>query len=242
MRMGLADTLEKASKRRGIDCFGVASLASAREFIVRQGGDSIAAFPTAISIGIVLPGAIVDLLPKREEPGIRQAYRHHAYDVVNQRLDAAASELASAIQRAGSRAFPIAAAQRMDGKGLHGLFSHKIAAHLAGLGWIGKSCLLVTLEHGPRVRWATVLTDASLLPSSARSVADRCGDCRACVDACPVQAFTGKPFKSDETREARFDAKKCDAYFNAMEERGQVKVCGMCLYACPFGIRLGGTT
>jgi len=62
----------------------------------------------------------------------------------------------------GSKSFPVPASQIIDEEKLLGVFSNKMAAHLAGLGWIGKSCLLVTPEAGPRARWATVLTQAAL--------------------------------------------------------------------------------
>ena len=84
-----------------------------------------------------------------------------------------------------------------------GFFSHKLAAHLAGLGWIGKSCLLVTLEVGPRVRWASVLTDAPLM--AGEPLEERCGECRGCVEVCPAGAFSGRSFFFDEPRAARFD-------------------------------------
>ncbi|MCK9565162.1 MAG: hypothetical protein M0Q43_03825 [Methanothrix sp.] len=64
------------------------------------------------------------------------------------------------------------------------VFSHKLAAHMAGLGWIGKSCLLITPEAGPRVRWASVLTDAPM-KATGYAMAERCGECRKCVDVCP---------------------------------------------------------
>jgi epoxyqueuosine reductase len=63
----------------------------------------------------------------------------------------------------------------------------------------------------------------------------RCGDCQQCVQVCPVQAFTGRPFITSEPREARFDARKCDDYFVEMERMGGIAVCGMCLYICPYG-------
>lgn len=91
-----------------------------------------------------------------------------------------------------------------------GLFSHKLAAHLAGLGWIGKSCLPVTPEAGPRVRWASVLTDAPL--AAGEQLEERCGECEACVEVCPAGAFSGRSFFSDEPRAARFDAFKCRYY------------------------------
>jgi epoxyqueuosine reductase QueG len=115
-----------------------------------------------------------------------------------------------------------------------GPVSHKLAAHLAGFGWIGKSCLLVTPDNGPRVRWITVLTDAPLQPTG-NAMESRCGKCQECVDACPVGAFTGRTFHPDEPREARFDAAACDRYFREMEKTGKVAACGMCLYCCPHG-------
>ncbi|MBN1424522.1 epoxyqueuosine reductase [Candidatus Fermentibacteria bacterium] len=102
-----------------------------------------------------------------------------------------------------------------------------------GVGWIGKSCLLVAPEAGPRVRWETFLTDAPV-QVTGEPIEDRCGSCSQCVEVCPVQAFTGEPFRVSEPREKRYDARKCDSYFATMKaadaERG---VCGLCLYVCP---------
>jgi hypothetical protein len=69
------------------------------------------------------------------------------------------------------------------GGSLKDVRAHKLAAHLAGLGWIGKSCLLLTEQFGPRVRFVSVLTDA---PLEAGSPLDKpCGKCQVCIDACP---------------------------------------------------------
>jgi epoxyqueuosine reductase QueG len=161
-------------------------------------------------------------------------YQSHAYDVVNQRLDQIISRLASMLQRKGHKALPVAASQTVDEERLCGIFSHKMAAHLAGMGWIGKNCLLVTPEVGPRVRWATVLTNAPLV-ATGKPMDERCSGCRECVEICPVGAFTGQPFHPKEPREARFDAHKCDAYFDELRETTGLHTCGLCLYACPFG-------
>ncbi len=214
---------------------GVAHLSPAHDFILQQGGDFIAEFPTAISIGMALPNAIVDLLPKHDDKAVRVSYQHHAYDIINQRLDLAASEIAWLLQEAGHRAFPIPASKRVVDERLCGSFSHKLGASLSGLGWIGKSCLLITPKHGPRVRWTTVLTDAPL-QAIGEPLKDQCGDCTRCVDICPVRAFTGQHFKSEEPREARYKADVCNRYFNAMESKGDLRVCGLCLYVCPFGM------
>ncbi len=232
--MGLEVDLKSLVEQMGGDFFGVADLWPAREAILAQGGPVIAGFPQAISIGIALHHPVVDQLPQRAERGVAMTYRHHAYDVVNQRLDHIASCLSSLLQREGYRALPVPASQIVDDERLWGIFSHKLAAHLAGLGWIGKSCLLVTPQVGPRVRWATVLTDA-LSDATGEPMAERCGACCECVDICPLGAFTGQPFRADEPREARYAAHKCKGYFNAMRETSEVAVCGMCLYICPFG-------
>lgn len=232
--MNLSHFIASIPDELNVNYVGVANLSKAHDFILMQGGENIAAFPCAISIGIVLPSAIVDLLPQRKDKTVQVNYRHHAYDIVNERLDLAASVIAWRLQKAGYLAFPIPASRTaIDGR-LCGSFSHKLGAHLSGLGWIGKSCLLVTPEHGPRVRWATILTDAPLEPTG-ESLEDRCGDCTQCVDICPVHAFTGRHFLPDEPREARYKANLCDRYFKALENRGELKVCGLCLYVCPFG-------
>jgi epoxyqueuosine reductase len=231
--MDLYSALERLARDDGADFFGVADLSLAREAILEQGGLDVAAFPRAVSVGIRLFDTLVDQLPKRRERAVAVSYRHHCYDVVNQRLDLLASRLAGAIQRSGHRAFPVPSSLRADDERICAVFSHKMAAHLAGLGWIGKSCLLITPEAGPRVRWTTVLTDAPLKAGTPMEA--RCGDCRECVDKCPVKAFTGRNFIESEPREARYDARRCEKYLKGLENSTGYGVCGMCLYVCPHG-------
>jgi epoxyqueuosine reductase QueG len=227
--------LESLAKSLGADFFGAADLSIAHDAIMAQGGEEIAKYPRAVSIGISLFDDIVDRLPQREEEDTAAIdYRHHCYDVINQRLDIITSRLSSRLQADGYRIFPVPASKRVDEKNLSGIFSHKMAAHLAGLGWIGKSCLLVTPENGARVRWATVLTDAPLNVTGG-PMNERCGTCNQCVEICPVKAFTGEPFQLGEPREIRYDASKCERYFNWLKENGKMSVCGMCLYICPIG-------
>lgn len=235
--MSLNSQIQDLAESWGVDYFGVADLSPAHDFILAQGGPAIAEYPRAVSVGIALPHSIVNRLPQRMERAVAVSYRHHAYDVVNQRLDLVTSRLSSVLGRKGYRARPIAATKREDDERICASFSHKLGAHLAGLGWIGKSCLLITPERGPRVRWATVLTDAPLR-ATGQPIEERCGTCAQCVDICPVHAFTGRPFREDEPREARYDAGKCDRYFDHMVEDGVgPAVCGLCLYICPHGRR-----
>jgi epoxyqueuosine reductase len=218
----------------GADFYGVADLSPAHVAISAQGGAVIAGFPRAISVGVALFDAIVDQLPQNGQRAVAMSYRHHCYDVVNQRLDHISSTLSSNLQCHGYRTLPVPASQTVDDERLCGIFSNKLAAHLAGLGWIGKSCLLVTPEVGPRARWATVLTDAPLA-ATGPSMYEGCGDCRECVEICPPRAFTGRAFRAEEPREMRFDAHKCHAHLKEMEQESSQRVCGLCLYVCPNG-------
>jgi epoxyqueuosine reductase len=201
----------------GADYFGVADLSHAWGPVKEQGGQMMAQFPRAISIGVMMPSAIVDQLHRQEDRAAALAYRSHSYDILNFRLDQIASRLVSTLQREGYRAFPVPASQTVNQDRLSGLFSH----------------LLVTPEVGPRVRWASVLTDASLV--AGQPLAQRCGGCTECVEFCPARAFTGRNFQADEPREARFDVFKCDEYFRQREKQVGARVCGMCVYVCPCG-------
>ncbi len=232
--MDIQNSIKTLAESPGTDYFGIADLSGARDFIFRQGGPEIAKYPAGVVMGIVLNDTLVELLPDREKNGNSILYKHHAYDVVNAALDQIAMRVANTLQREGYSALPVAASRRTDDARICGPFSHKLAAHRAGLGWIGKSCLLITPDHGPRVRWVTVLTDAPLAPTGS-PMETRCGNCTECVTACPVQAFTGRLFDENEPREARFDAAACDLFFKDEEKRTGVAVCGMCLWACPFG-------
>lgn len=232
--MDSGEGIQSFAESLGADYVGIADLAQARNFILQQGGPAIAQYPFGVTMGIALLDPLVEMLPDRERNGGGALYRHHAYDVVNAALDQLALRVANRLQREGYRALPVAASRRTDEARICGPFSHKLAAHLAGLGWIGRSCLLITPDHGPRVRWVTVLTDAPLMPTGS-PMESRCGSCQACVTACPVQAFTGRLFDPHEPREARFDAAACDRFFKEEEQRTGSVVCGMCLWVCPYG-------
>jgi len=116
-------------------------------------------------------------------------------------------------------------------------FSHKKAAVLSGLGWIGKNALLVTPEFGPRVRLATVLVGAKL-PAGKPVTKSKCGDCEICVVSCPVKAIKGKNWKPGMPRHELLDSKRCKQMMIRKEKKLKNDyACAICWFVCPHGAK-----
>ena len=114
---------------------------------------------------------------------------------------------------------------------LYPLFSHKTAATCAGLGWVGKSGLLVIPGFGPAASWATVLTNAPL-ETAEPFLAGCCGSCRRCVDACPAGAIKGKEWKRGMPIGALLDLEACRSHLQGVRSAAGGLWCGACLEAC----------
>ena len=113
---------------------------------------------------------------------------------------------------------------------------HKTFATKAGLGWIGKSALLTTKEHGSALRLTSVLTNAPLKYGKA-IIESQCGNCNLCKEACFGGAISGKPWNYTLSRNEFYNDKKCEEYALKISEINLGKadtVCGKCIYACPY--------
>ncbi len=192
----------------------------------------LAKYHYAVTLMYRLSDAVVDEI----ELSPTYAYFQH-YRAANALLDRCALIACEMLRREGASAYPIAASQSVHDRGdkYTGIYQHKSAAVAAGLGWIGKSALFVSPRHGPRVRLATVLTDAEL-PCTAKPMESQCGECTLCVKACPSGAILGRNYVRGMAREEIFDAEKCSRHMKqAFGHIGRGAVCGLCMKACPVG-------
>jgi epoxyqueuosine reductase len=113
------------------------------------------------------------------------------------------------------------------------LFERDFAA-AAGLGWRAKNCTLLSREHGSHFLLFGCLLSVETVRS--QPVAEFCGGCTRCLDACPTSAFTAP---------GELDARLCISY-HTIENRGQTPPelasrfgswifgCDICQTVCPW--------
>lgn len=110
----------------------------------------------------------------------------------------------------------------------------RVFAKNSGIGWIGKNTCIIDKKAGSFLFLGVILTNLEL--KSDEIVPDHCGNCTACIEACPTEAIT-KPYE--------IDARKCISYLT-IEHRGPIdpnllpKIgnhlfgCDICQDVCPW--------
>lgn len=140
---------------------------------------------------------------------------------------AVAARVAGALSEEGSKAEVLLDDNRL---------ADRAAAARAGVGWVGKSTMILTPQAGPWMLLGTVVTDAALDPTPA--MRRDCGTCVSCIPACPTRAITPDGL----------DARRCLSTW--LQTSGflplwvrpligrRIYGCDECLTSCPPGQKL----
>ena len=186
-------------------------------------GEALSSMRSAISIAYAYPREAIDSIPME---GYRESW--NIYARAYHRLNRALNHTAGRIAELADGVVVPATLEGFAGEVDHvrdfyaATVSHRVAAELAGVGWRGKSGLIVNPRYASAIRLATIYTPLQL-PSTGPSEG-RCGGCEACLEACPL------------LRAERLDEdyrELCRRYILTLERRGlEADVCGRCVRAC----------
>lgn len=108
-------------------------------------------------------------------------------------------------------------------------------AEKAGLGWTGKHTLIIDEQAGSWFFLGEIFTNLEL-PTNLQAPANKCGDCKACLQVCPTDAFP-EPYVLDARRcisylTIEFDGVIPEEFREPMGNR--VFGCDDCQAICPW--------
>jgi epoxyqueuosine reductase QueG len=110
-----------------------------------------------------------------------------------------------------------------------GFVTYPSLAQSAGLGWKGKSNLLITPELRPRQKISAIFTSIENLPINEYNehswMSDYCNNCGKCIRTCPRNAIVEKSAKFNVSG---FIPELC---------KGCTDICTICMKECPFNKR-----
>ena len=157
-------------------------------------------------------------------PKISQyAYGEDYHHVIKQKLRQLLERLRDNIGAIEGRVF-VDSAPVMD----------KAWAQKAGLGWVGKNTNLIAKRTGSFFFIAEIISDLDL-PADL-PVADHCGSCTACIDACPTDALTA-PYEIDGSKcisYATIELKEAIPTHFQGKMDGWMFGCDVCQDVCPW--------
>lgn len=175
-----------------------------------------------------LPGSAAAMQENLEQPDrayvSRYALGRDYHKMMRMRLKKLAEQLQSAIGEMDYRVF-VDSAPVLE----------KALAERAGLGWIGKHSNLINRSAGSWFFLGEIYTNLPLEPDHTTQ-RNHCGDCSACIQACPTAAIVAPN---------RVDARRCISYLT-IELRGAIPVefrsmmgnriygCDDCQLVCPW--------
>jgi epoxyqueuosine reductase len=110
----------------------------------------------------------------------------------------------------------------------------RAVANRVGIGWFGHNTNILVPGIGSWVVLGSVLTDAELAAPPATPMAERCGACRRCIEACPTDALV-EPGVLDANRCLSWLLQTQGEFPEAHRESLGLRIygCDECQSACP---------
>lgn len=110
--------------------------------------------------------------------------------------------------------------------------ARKAAAMRAGLGWLGKNDRVVHRVYGSQTVTCRIYISADL-PINTHIRRNHCGDCRACIDVCPVSCLKNKKWSTKVSRKEIIDESACLEYRSrSYTQTGRYAECDRCVRCC----------
>ena len=229
---GITDPASSSEAAAALDAWIDRGMHGAMRYMARQAvarREPVRAWPEARSAVVVLHNHFHrDAAPAEGRGRVaRYALGHDYHDVMHGKLATLGERLAG---EAGEGRFRV----YVDA----GPLPERELARRAGLGWFGRNTMLIHPRLGSFTFIGVLLTDL-LLQRDESFEADRCGNCRRCLDACPTGAFPAPRV---------LDANRCISYLT-IEARSPAPEalaplvgdrlfgCDVCQDVCPWNVR-----
>ena len=116
-----------------------------------------------------------------------------------------------------------------DMEKLLSILPYKTIATKSGMGWIGRSALLVTPEYGSAITLCSILTDMPLEFDNPITDSE-CDECENCQNACPVKAINPQKWNDRLNRKDIIDIEACSEYIIDQYKNGLG--CIKCMSEC----------
>ncbi len=220
----LSEKISKTLQQKGASLVGFADITELPSTMRKD-------FPRAISIAVALNPHIVNEIGK----GPTKKY-YNEYLRVNTLLSNLCKVASEVIEQNGNSSYSIEpTTEEFDPVTISAPFQHKTVATRAGIGWIGKSALLITRQFGAAIRLATVLTDAELVHGTPIDNS-YCRACDECVSYCPAHAIAGRNWYAGLERDRILNASLCRKKCRELSQKESIPstICGICINVCPW--------
>ncbi len=175
------------------------------------------------------PVALVLMRPYRCDSDIGDAAYHEILLREKERLNEILRSVSNYLNDRGIQNLPMPLHRHDVDESL----ARKAAALRAGLGWLGKNDRVVNRVYGSKTVTCRIYINTDL-PVNTHVRHNHCGDCKLCVEACPVECLKNKKWSTRVSRKDIIDEAACLEYRSRnYSMTGSYEECDRCVRFCP---------